>query len=529
MTLASRFSGRLLPRRRPRHGAPPPALWGAVGLVGAAVFVPVAYLVVRALGSDAATWAELLFRARTAELVGRTLALGAAVAALSLAAAVPLAWLAVRGPRRGRALVTLAGVVPLAVPGYVMAYALLGLGGEVGLVAEVTGTAVPRLRGFGGAWLVLGLTTMPYLFLNLRAALLALDPAQEEAARSLGAGRAETVRRVVLPQLRPAVLAGTLLVLLHVLGDFGVVSLMGVETLSLALYLQYAAAYDRTGAAVVALVLLALAGVAIWAEARLLRGRPLAPPSGRARRAGAPERRGWAWAPHYAVAGAVVALGVALPVGSALAWWARAGGLDGGALLSAVVDSSSAAAPAALVAAALAVPLALLGVRYGRAAAARVAFVGYATPPLALALALVVFSLRAAPVLYQTLALLVTAYAVHFLAEALGPVRSALYQAPQRVEDAARVLGRGPVGAFVSATLPALRPGLAASVAFVFLAAMKELPMAFLLAPIGFDSLALRVWRTATEGQFAAAAPYALALIGVAGGLAALVLWRERR
>ena len=514
-------------RRVRREGDPPAALWLPVGLVAVAVAAPVLYLVVRAASADAGALVELLWRARTAELVGRTLALAAAVAAVAVALAAPLAWLAARGPTRTRGLVTVVGVLPLAVPGYVMAYALLGLGGEVGLVAELTGTAVPRLRGFGGALAVLGLTTMPYLFLNLRAALLALDPAQEEAARSLGAGRRETAWRIVAPQLRPALLAGGLLVTLHVLGDFGVVSLMGVETLSLALYLQYAAAYDRTGAAVVALVMVAVAGAAVWAEARLLGGRRLDPASSGARRRRARVAVSGRAVPLYGVAALVVAAGVALPVGSAVAWWARGVAPDGAALWGAALDSASAAAPAAALAAALAVPLALLGVRYGRPAASRVAFLGYATPPLALALAFVVFALRAAPILYQTLTLLVVAYAVHFLAEALGPVRSALLAAPRRLEDAARALGRGPLAAFASATLPALRPGLGASVAFVFLAAMKELPMAFLLAPLGFDSLALRVWRYATEGQFAAAAPYALVLIACATGLAALVAREE--
>ena len=517
-----------LPAGARPDGAPPAALWLPVGAVALAVAAPVVYLVVRAAGADGGTLVELLWRARTAALLGRTLALAAAVAALAVALAAPLAWLAARGPTRTRGLATAAGVLPLAVPGYVMAYALLGLGGEVGLVAELAGTAVPRLRGFAGALLVLGLTTMPYVFLNLRAALLGLDPAQEEAARSLGAGRAEASWRVVVPQLRPALLAGGLLVTLHVLGDFGVVSLMGVETLSLALYLQYAAAYDRTGAAVVALVMLAVAGAAVVAEARLLGGRRLDPAGAGARRRRAPVPMRAGAAPLYGVAALVVAAGVVLPVGSAAAWWARGGGLDGPGLAAAAADSASAAAPAAVLAAALAVPLALLGVRYGRAAASRVAFVGYATPPLALALAFVVFSLRAAPALYQTLALLVLAYAVHFLAEALGPVRSALLAAPRRLEDAARALGRGPFGAFASATLPALRPGLGASVAFVFLASMKELPMAFLLAPIGFDSLALHVWRYASDGQFAAAAPYALTLVACAGLLAALVVRQAR-
>jgi iron(III) transport system permease protein len=143
---------------------------------------------------------------------------------------------------------------------------------------------------------------------------------------------------------------------------------------------------------------------------------------------------------------------------------------------------------------------------------------------LAFALAIIFFALRAAPWLYQTLALLVGAYALHFLAEAVGPVRTALYQAPRRLEEAARVLGRTPAQAFFGVTFPLLRRGLAVSVAFVFLSALKELPIAFLLSPLGFRTLAMGVWSASTEALYSVAAPYALMLIASSSLLVGLLL-----
>ena len=519
------------PRRVPRPGWGALALGVPLALVALGVLVPLAYLLARALDADAATALDLVFRARNARLLGHTAALAGGVLALATLIAGPLAWLAARGDALTRRVVTLAGVLPLAIPGYVMATALLGATGTGGLVSALVGADLPRPGGFWGATLALGLTTAPYLFLNLRAALLGLDPALEDAARSLGLRAPEAFARVVLPQLRPAYLAGSLLVVLHVLGDFGVVSLMRYETFSYAIYLQYTAAFDRVYAAWLALMLLGLTGGLLVAEARLLGRARFAREGSGARRRAAPLGLG-RWAPlAWAHVGAVALVSVALPVATLVHWTARDPDRQRLADLgAALVDSVGAAAPAAVLAAGLALAVAWAGVRVGtRGARAmeRVAYLGYATPPLAFALALVVFSLRAAPALYQTMALLVGAYALHFLAEAVGPVRSALYQAPPRLEEAARALGRGPVRAFAETTLPLVRRGLGASAALVFLSALKELPITYLLAPLGFDSLAVGVWGATSEGLFAVAAPYGLAIVGVSLGLVALLLRGE--
>lgn len=506
-------------------------LWAPALFVAVGVLIPVVYLVLRALQAEPAQLADLVLRTRTLRLLWNTVTLTAGVLACTSVIAFPMAWLTARTNLPGRGVVTLCGVLPLAVPGYVMAYVLLATTGAYGTLAQGIGVTIPRLSGYTGALLALSLYLFPYLFLNLRTALLDLDPALEESARALGYSRWEVLWNVVLPQLRPGFLAGGLLVGLHVLGDFGVVSLMRFETFSYALYLQYTAAYDRIYAACLALMLLVLTVAVLFLEARLLKGLLLhRTGSGTSRQPSRLRLGPWKW-PAYLFVGAVAIASVGVPVGT-VGYWMGDLAIPWSAMGEALWGSVSASVPAALLAAGLALPVAYLGVRRpsrSTRALERLAYFGYATPPLAFALAFIFFTLGVAAPLYQTLALLIVAYALHFLAEAVGPIRTALYQAPPQMEEAARSLGRSPLQAFVETTLPQLRTGILVSMALVFLSAMKELPITFLLSPVGFRTLALKVWSHAEAAMFAEAAPYALAIMAVSGAFVWLLLVREQR
>ena len=512
---------------------PPNLVLGVLFLLSAGVLMPLCYLVIRAFDASAEEVMRLVLRPRNLGLLANTLALLAGVVTLSTCIAFPLAWLTSRTKLAGRRFWTIAGVLPLAFPSYLMAYALLAVGGNFGTAAQLFGVPVPRLSGYGGALVVLTLCNFPYLFFNLRAALLTLDPSVEEVAYSLGQNRAQVLRRVVLPQLKPAFFAGSLLIALHVLSDFGGVSLMRFETFSFALYTQYIAAMDRTYAAWLALMLLAITIAVLLAEAWFLRGL-------RFDRAGtAPTRPvqsralGRWTVPAYGFMAMVIVTSVIVPVGTML-HWATLGNI--GALLpdlgAALYGSVKASLPAALVATLIVIPIAFLSVRMPSRVTRlleRSAYLGYGTPSLAFALALIFFSLNLAPILYQSLFLLVFAYTMHFMAEAIGPIRSAFYQASPRVEEAARSLGASWLGAFRRVTLPLIKNGLLVSMAFVFLSCMKELHLTILLSPLGYHTLALDVWDYVDNAMFAEAAPFALTILGFSALFVGVFVMQEKQ
>jgi iron(III) transport system permease protein len=502
--------------------------------VAAIALLPAVYLLVRAAETRGEAWA-LLIRGRTLALLGNTLGLAMAVTACATALSLPLAWLTTRTNLPGRRVWTVLLCLPLALPTFVSGYVLLAAFGSGGaLEAPLTrwGVPVPPVYGFPGALLALTLSTYPYLFLALRAGLLAQDPALLESAWSLGLTPARAFWRVTLPLLRPAFTSGALLVGLYVLSDFGAVALVQYDAFSRIIYMQYEGAYDRAYAALLGLALVAVT-VGVLALEERARGRASYHRSAKgASRAMPPVRLGRWSVPALLLCGVVVALGVGLPVGILIYWGAR--GLSSGeaSLLSPGLNSVLASSLAAVLAVVAALPLAVLGARFpGRLATLleRSAYVGYALPPIVLALSLVFFGINVAPFLYGTLAMLLLGYLVRFLPQAVGAVRGALLQISPHLAEAAATLGHSPPSVLARVTAPLMAPGLLAGAALVFLTAMKELPATLLLAPIGFNTLATRVWSATAEGQFAQAALPALLLLAVSALGVGLMLSQEGR
>ena len=534
--MATALSARPAARSRRRSPAPPAWLVGvglAVALLG---LLPVAYLVVLAAGSPEEA-ALLVIRDRTLEVLGRSLLLAATVTAASVLIGVPMAWLTARSDLPGRRWWVVLGALPLVVPSYVGGYAVVGAFGPRGALQSVFEPLgidrLPELYGFPGAALALTLFSYPYVLLSVRGALLRLDPAYEDVARSLGRGPWRTFFDVTLPQLRPSITAGALLVALYSLADFGAVSLLQFDSFTRAIYVQYRGSFDPTLAAVLALMLVACTAAILLAESRLRgRARYHGSGAGARRRARIVELGKWRWA-ALAFCGAVVALAVLVPLGTILFWLAR--GITAGEPMDLVLDATANSVVASSLAAGLAVlasvPVAMLAVRHRGAIGAvveRATYAGFALPGIVIGLAFVFVAARWLPWIYQTLPLLLLAYLVRFAPEAVGITRAALLQVSPRVEEVARTLGRRPGAVMREVTLPIIRPGLLAAGALVFLTAMKELPTTILLAPTGFDTLAVRIWSATSEGFFARAAGPALIMIVVAALSLAFVLRGDR-
>jgi iron(III) transport system permease protein len=514
---------------RARHGPGPVLVLSGVA-VALLCLIPPAYLVIRAAGSWQVAVDTMLSGAAMRTMVN-TVGLAATVTLFALLIALPLAWLVERSDLPGRRLVGILAALPLAVPSYVGAMAFIAAFGPRGVVQgwlEPLGVErLPSIYGFPGAVLVLTLFTYPYLFLTLRPALAASDPRVEELSRSFGFGRWVTFRRVVLPSLRPAIASGGLLVALYVLSDFGAPTLLRFSSFTRVIFQRYTTSFDRSTAAALALLLVALALVVVtlevWARSKrrldAIRdaGRPAAPvPLG-----------WWKW-PAYGFIGTVLGLALVLPVSVLSVWLMR--GLDAGVAFRGigglVTDSVTASALAAVAAVVVGLPVAMLSARH-RGWFSRLveiaSYTGYALPGLVVALALVFTAVRFSW-LYQTLPLLVLAYVLLFLPQATGAMRVSLERIRPSMEEAARGLGQPPWRVLTTITLPLAGRGMLAGGALVFLTTMKELPATLILSPAGFHTLALRTWNASTEARYAEAAGPALILVGISA--LALVAFR---
>jgi iron(III) transport system permease protein len=207
--------------------------------------------------------------------------------------------------------------------------------------------------------------------------------------------------------------------------------------------------------------------------------------------------------------------------------------LPGNSIWGALMSSATYSAAGALIATVAALPVALLAVRFRSAASMtmeRSTYIAQCLPGIVIALALIYFSERYAPSLYQQAPLLVAAYAILFFPLALICVRASVAQAPKQLEEVARSLGLPPWKAVLRVTLPLVSPGLAAGFCLVFLSAVTELTATLLLVPYGVHTLATQFWAYQTNTSYGAAAPYAVVIVALAAVPAAvLTLWFDRR
>ncbi len=518
-------------------------------LVSALILLAPAYLLLR----TATGWqnaADTLLRVQTWQVLGNTLWLALTVTAATAVLAVPLAWLTTCTDLPGKRIWAILLALPLVIPSYVAAFLFVSMMTPKGLLQQLTYPLLgierfPNVYGFPGAFFVLTIISYPFTFLTVRAALRRMDPALVEAARSLGLSPRRAFFRVTLPYLRPSILAGSLLVALYVLRDFGVVTLLQYSTFTRIIYNRYTA-YKLDAAAALALVLVVVTAVILYFEYKSRgRARYERISIGAARRM-RPTPLGVWRIPALAFVSGVVVAALIIPTGGLLYWFWRGWNQDFGmkelgaaqsnlaslsTLVQPAVNSFTASLAGAGLAMLLALPIAILAVRRpGKISAffERLTYASYALPGIVVALAFVFFGINYARPLYQTLPMLLLAYVILFLPQAVGAQRSSLLQLSAGLEEAARSLGKRTFTVFTRITLPLVKPGMLAGGALVFLTCMKELPATLILSPIGFNTLAMQVWANISEAFFARAAAPALLLLLLSSIPLAWMTLRER-
>jgi iron(III) transport system permease protein len=507
--------------------------------VAAAISLP---LVVLFLGAvDARDSLDLLFADTTLQIALNSAALGVGVTGFSILLGVPLAYLTVRTDLPGRRLFSVLLAVPLVVPSYIGAFAFVYVFRPTGPFQEALAPlgveSLPSIYGLGGTVFVLTLYTYPYVFITTRAALKTLDTTLVDAARTLQHTQWGAFRRITLPQIRPAIGAGALLVALYALSDFGTPQIMRFDAYTRVIY--SAQQYDFDLAVLLSIQLVVVAFVILAIESRV-RGSGVQ--SEHPGRASSPLRLGRLKWPAVAACLLVPTLALAVPLGVLTLWLLESQASVAPSLAFQPVyafNSAWLAFAAAALAALAALPVAWVASRRSRSSesslvrslgtvAERVSYVGYALPGVVVGFALVTVAANAGD-LYTSgviyLPLLVFAYVVRFLPQAAGSTRAAFGQVSPALEEAARTLGDSPGRAFRRVTLPLVLPGVLGGAALVFLTTMKELPATLLLRPTEFETLVTHLWTAEKQGYYGQAAIPALVLL-VVSALSLLVMVR---
>jgi iron(III) transport system permease protein len=332
-------------------------------------------------------------------------------------------------------------------------------------------------------------------------------------------GALGTFFQVTLRQIRPAAAAGSLLVALYVISDFGSVSILRYETLTVGIYRAFTNnPFDRTAPVVLSGLLVLVTAIVVFAEAGSRgRGR-YSRLGGGAARPPPVVRLGVRRTPVLAGMSAVSALAIGVPALSLAYWLAigRSAALDLPEIFGAATTSMSLAAGGAVVTTALALPVGLLAARHAGwfpRLMERAAYVGHAVPGVVVALSLVFFAVNYAFELYQSVPLVLFAYAVLFLPLAVAGVHASAAQSPPAMEEVARSLGSSPRQVLRRVTLPLAAPGIAAAAVLVFITCIKELTATLMLQPTGMTTLATELWTQTSVRAYAAAAPYAAMLV----------------
>ena len=443
-------------------------------------------------------------------------------------------------------------VIPLAVPTYIVAYSwadILDYGGPVqGALRSVFGWQTardywfPEIRSVGGAVFVLSSVLYPYVYLSARASFVQQSICALEVARTLGRTPFGAFISVALPLARPAIAAGLALALMEALNDLGAVQHLGVRTLSSTIYATWQQRSNLPGAAQIAGILL-LFIIALFAGERMARGNAqFHHTTGRFRSIPFADLAGWRaglavlacllpFALGFAVPAAMLGVNAFSHLDDALSggFWRAAG--------SSFAMAGGAAGAATLLGILLAYARRIAANGFIRPAVS-LAGLGYALPGTVLALGLIIplaaldnridafaraaFGVSTGLVLSGTVAVLVLAYVVRFLAVSLGTVEAGLDRISPNLDAAARTLGETALTALWRVHLPLLMPALGTAALLVFVDVMKELPATLLLRPFNFESLATHVYTLASLEQIETASVGALAIVLV--GLAPVLL-----
>lgn len=521
--------------------------WSLAGYAVATILVlPLVALILQALQPDEAVFGHLMATVLPTYIINSLLLIfWVSLGALLLA--LPCAWLMARCEFVGRRYLQWALLLPLAMPGYIVAYVYTDLLDYAGPVQRslrsIFGWSSPQdyffpdIRTLGGAACMLSLVLFPYIYLLARTAFMEQSLSLAHASRIMGCSPWQSFWRLSLPMARPALAVGVALVAMETAADFATVNYFAVPTLTTAVYDTWLGYGNLTAAAKLSAIILLVVFSLIGFERFARRKQKLFQKQSRIQAIDLYRLSTAQTAVALSFCATLLLLAFLLPFGILLSYaigyfeqsWDKSFWL-----LS--LNSLSLALITSLICCLIALLLMFvrrISPRSSDALPSRLASTGYALPGTVLAIGVLVpltmldFAINDLAdllgldgpglILTGSVVALIFAFCVRFVAIAIGSVESSYKRISPSLDMVSLTMGQGPRQLLQKVHLPLLGKGLFAGALLVFIESMKELPAALLLRPIGFENLATYVFQFVSDEKLehGALAAIVIVLVGL--------------
>lgn len=522
-----------------------------IWLLAGMVLVPLATIFATFLHPEKEIWAHLVESQLTSLLVN-SLRLCLGVGLFTLVVGVSLGWLTGACDFYGRRFFSWSLALPMAIPGYVMAFIFLGImdfsGPIQGLLRQIPGLGFTMIevRTTPFIVMVLGLTLYPYVYILSRSSFLNQGHLSFEAARTLGLKPWRAFLKVSLPVSRPWIVSGLALVLMETLADFGAVSIFNYDTFTTAIYKSWFGFFSLQAAAQLASFLVVFALLLVTVESRFRSKMRFYDSS----RGGSTHSRlqlvGWQAKLATAYCTMILLVAFVIPLGQLCLWGIeviKSG--DGVNNLADIRNTLFLGCTSALFICGAAVLLSYAKRRHqGKFSQilCRVATSGYALPGTVLAVAiflpiiwldnllqtasLTVFGFESGPLLQGSIFVVLGAYLIRFLAVGYSSVDSAMQNIRPSLDEAAAGMGVKASQILRRVHLPLLKRGVLTAMVLLAIDVIKEMPITLMTRPFGWDTLAVKIYELTSEGEWVRASLPGLYLV-IAGIIPVFILIRR--
>ncbi|MCB2380675.1 iron ABC transporter permease [Shewanella sp. SR1] len=521
--------------------------WSLAGYALATILVlPLVALILQALQPDEAVFGHLIATVLPTYIINSLLLIfWVSLGALLLA--LPCAWLMARCEFVGRRYLQWALLLPLAMPGYIVAYVYTDLLDYAGPVQRslrsIFGWSSPQdyffpdIRTLGGAACMLSLVLFPYIYLLARTAFMEQSLSLAHASRIMGCSPWQSFWRLSLPMARPALAVGVALVAMETAADFATVNYFAVPTLTTAVYDTWLGYGNLTAAAKLSAIILLVVFSLIGFERFARRKQQLFQKQSRIQASDLYRLSAAQTAVALSFCATLLLLAFLLPFGILLSYaigyfeqsWDES-------FWQLSLNSLSLALITSLICCLIALLLMFvrrISPRPSDALPSRLASTGYALPGTVLAIGVLVpltmldFAINDLAdllgldgpglILTGSVVALIFAFCVRFVAIAIGSVESSYKRISPSLDMVSLTMSQSPRQLLQRVHLPLLGKGLFAGALLVFIESMKELPAALLLRPIGFENLATYVFQFVSDEKLehGALAAIVIVLVGL--------------